>query len=159
MKKIIDYAVANIIKIIDLKKDIQRVAFQFILEELDAGKDGTDYVQYKIRTSGVDQIKFDGAMNRSWDDVDGANSPQEFLNIGMFQLLHQTQDINLVARVRITIVDELMKYYKIGKYNNKSQKKQPRKFVNLFKIVTDEEKLHPHFKNLYARIPFGHPTH
>ncbi len=148
MKKIIDYAVANIIKIIDSKKDIQRVAFQFILEELDAGKDGTDYVQYKIRTSGIDQSKFDGAMNRSWDDVDGANSPQEFLNIGMFQLLHQTQDINLVARVRITIVDELMQYYKIGRYSNKSKKKQPRKFVNLFKIVTDAEKLHPHFKNL-----------
>ena len=44
-QKVIDSTVKELIRIIESKKDSRKVAWQFVLEELDAAKDGTDFVK------------------------------------------------------------------------------------------------------------------
>ena len=50
MQKIIDKAVRELITIIDLKKNSKKVVMQFILEELDAARQGNNYVKDRIKS-------------------------------------------------------------------------------------------------------------
>lgn len=117
MQKFITDTTSSLIKVIDSKERSYEVAYQFILEELDAGQHGTKFVQERISKCGIDANEFNDAMKRSWDDVDGKGSPQEYMIIST-AALSQRYPIDLVASLRITIVEYIMEHYGIGKYNN-----------------------------------------
>jgi len=148
LQKIIDKTVKELIKIIDSKQYNETVALQFVLEELEAGQDGTAFVQQIISNCGIDKSKYNGAMDRSWEDVDGANGPQQYLLRVTMTLLAQQVNIEIASKVRISIVEYIMSHYKLGKYSQKNQNKEKntiKKYVDLFKIQVDENKLHSHF--------------
>lgn len=87
MQKIIESAVLELIKIIESKQDNRKVAWQFILEELDAAKDGNYFIQDRIKSFYINSNDYIGAMDRSCDDVDGPGGPQQFLlNLAMINL-------------------------------------------------------------------------
>jgi hypothetical protein len=144
MQKIIDYAVNDLINKIDSSKDNQSIAYQFILEEFEAGQNSLKFVQHSIKTSGIDKTKYNGAKAKNIFYRNEVDFLQNYLDIGMEQLAKQI-DIEIAIIVRISIVLNIMAHYKIGRYNSKFNK-QKRKEVDLFKIVIPETKLHPHFK-------------
>ncbi|MCC9654174.1 hypothetical protein, partial [Vibrio sp. MA64] len=69
MQKIIDSTVSELIKIIDSKQDSKKVAWQFVLEELDAARHGSDFVQDRMKRFYINESEYIDAMSRSWDDV------------------------------------------------------------------------------------------
>ena len=151
MQKIIDSIVDDLIKIIEKKPNKEHVAYQFILEELDAGQDGSSFVKHRIKTSGIGKNKYDGAISNSWEDVDGTDGPQQYL-LMLMMALSKKVEMEYVAIVRISIVLNIMKFYKIGKFSAKALKKQKRKNINLFKIVIPEDKLHTHYRFLLKEM-------
>jgi hypothetical protein len=83
MQKIIDKATNDIIDIINSKPKSLSVAHQFIYEELEAAyyvidseeelTDGLGFLEHRVRNCGISKEKCLGAMNKSWDAVDGSD--------------------------------------------------------------------------------------
>lgn len=60
------------------------VRWQFLLEELDAAQHGSDLAKSFVRNSRVSSSFYDGALDRSWPEVDGEDGPQqELLRLAM----------------------------------------------------------------------------
>ena len=109
----IDKTAELISEYINQKISSEDVATQFILEEIEAASKGNEEARLFAHTSGFDESDYIGAMNNSFEEVDGANGPQqEILNLCM--MLYPNQ--HLMAELRIKTVDNIMKYWKLGKY-------------------------------------------
>lgn len=100
-------------KLINQKINSKRVALQFVLEELDAARQGNATAVNFVNNSGFEPNKYIGAMNNSFEEVDGPNGPQLML------LNHIMTVSNMDARVklRLAIVDNIMQEWKLGKYS------------------------------------------
>lgn len=156
MQKIIDKAANDIIDIINLKPKSLSVAHQFVYEELEAAYhvidsekeliDGLRFLEHRVRNCGISKEKCLGAMNKSWDDVDGTDGPQQYL-LGCTLAVRQQFGKELSIMFRISVVENIMAYFKLAKYKD-NFKKQEKKDINLFKKVIDKNKLHSHFKYL-----------
>jgi len=97
------------------------VAMQFILEEIEAASQGNELAKIFASSSGFDESDYNGAMHNSFEEVDGEDGPQqEILNLCM--MLYPNQD--LMAELRMKTIDNIMKYWELGKYApvNKSLK-------------------------------------
>ena len=85
----IDHAAGRLAEIINEKIGSHNVALQFVLEELDAGRQGNATAQRFVRESGFNEHEYAGALHNSFDEVDGENGPQQFLNMLLLsQLQH-----------------------------------------------------------------------
>ncbi|QKJ67329.1 hypothetical protein HQN60_11815 [Deefgea piscis] len=148
MQKIIDVAVKELISIIDSKKHSKKVAMQFVLEELDAARQGNDYVKDKIKSFYFNESDYIGAMESSWEDVDGPTGPQQFLVVLTMQLSKEI-GIDNAAMVRISIVEYIVCHYKFGRYYLDEEIRRATKPLKLFDVLVDDENfLHPNFKYL-----------
>lgn len=108
------------------------VAIQFILEEIEAASQGNGAAKIFAMTSGFDEDDYIGAMHNSFEEVDGEDGPQqEILNLCM--MLYPDQD--LMTDLRIKTVDNIMKYWKLGKYSPVNEK------VRLIDIVKKNNNL------------------
>lgn len=112
----LDHAAKNLAGVINEKIPLINIARQFILEELDAARQGnSDAINFAIQ-SGIPSNEYEGAMKNSWEEVDGANGPQQLLHhILLSQLDH---DRDLMLQMRFKVVEHIMKIWKLGKYNN-----------------------------------------
>ncbi|MBU0925310.1 hypothetical protein KKG81_10520 [bacterium] len=156
MQKIIDKATNDIIDIINSKPNSLSVAHQFIYEELEAAYyvidseeeliDGLGFLEHRVRNCGISKEKCLGAMNKSWDAVDGSEGPQQYL-LEFTLAVRQQLGKELSIMFRISVVENIIAFFKLGKYKD-NKKKQEKKDINLFKIVINENKLHSHFKYL-----------
>ena len=147
MQRIIDETVKELIRIIDSKQYSEAVALQFVLEELEIGQTKTPFVQQVISNCGIDKSKYNGAMDKSWNDVNGINGPQQYL-LKLTMALSQQVNSEIAVNVSISIVGYIIRHYKLGKYSQKNQNKEKKtikKYINLFKIQVDKNKLHPNF--------------
>ncbi len=148
MQKIINEAVKKIISIIESKKNSKEVARQFVLEELDAARQGNDFLKDRIKNFYINDTDYIGAMNRSWEDVDGPTGPQQFLVVLTMQISKKI-GIDNATMVRISIVEYIMCHYKIGRFYIDEEIRIAKKPLNLFDVVADDENLlHPNFKHL-----------
>lgn len=145
MQEVIDSSVNELIQIIESKPNSRSVAWQFILEELDAAKEGTSFVKDRIETFYISQKEYLGAMGRSWDDVDGLLGPQQYL-VNLTMAIADAVGIEVAAMVRITIVEYILKHYGFGRYYLDDSVRKAKKPLDLFTLTTTEDKLHPHFK-------------
>ncbi len=110
----------------------EEVAIQFILEEIEAASQGNELARIFADHSGFDEDDYIGAMHNSFEEVDGEDGPQqEILNLCM--MLYPDQD--LMADLRIKTVDNIMKYWKLGKYSPVNEK------VRLIDIVKKNNNL------------------
>lgn len=156
MQKIIEKATNDITDIINLKPKSLSVAHQFIYEELEAAyyvidseeelTDGLGFLEHRVRNCGISKEKCLGAMDKSWDNVDGVNGPQQYL-LGCTLAVRQQFGKELSIMFRISVVENIMAYFKLGRYKEGS-KTQEKKDINLFKKVINENKLHSHFNYL-----------
>lgn len=145
MQELIDIAIKNLITIIDSKNNSKKVALQFVLEELDAARQGNDFVKDKIKSFYFNDFEYIGAMEHSWEDVDGPTGPQQFLTTFISKL---TNEIDVIANVRITIVEYIIRHYKFGRYYVDEEIKVAKKPLNLFDPLVPEKKLQSNFKKL-----------
>jgi len=147
MQEVIDSSVKELIKIIDSKPNSPAVAWQFILEELDAAKDGIPFVKDRIDTFYISAKEYSGSMNRSWADVEGESGPQQFL-LKITMAIANTENIETAAMVRINIVEYVIQHYSYGRYYLDRSIRNASKPLDLFTSTTTEDKLHSHFKYL-----------
>lgn len=147
MQEIIDSTVLELIRIIESKKDSRKVAWQFVLEELDAAKGGAEFIQDRIKSFYIDSSDYIGAMSRSWDDVDGLGGPQQFL-LSFAMTLSEHIGVETAAKVRISIVEYIVHYYKFGRYFVGKKFEIAKKPLNLFHVITEDTKLNPNYKFL-----------
>ncbi|MGB6329507.1 MAG: hypothetical protein WBF48_11325, partial [Halarcobacter sp.] len=157
MDLIIKEVTEEIIKIIDSKPKNISVAHQFIYEELEASYigikeneeliNGLGFLEHRLATCGINKEKFLGSMEKSWDDIDGANGPQQTLLILTIKI-RKKLGIEISTLFRISVIENIMAHYKMGKYSKKAQNKQEKKDINLFKIIVNDNELHTHFKHV-----------
>lgn len=148
MQGFIDAAVMKLIEIIESKDDSEKVALQFILEELDAARYGNSFVRDRIKSFYFKEKDYIGAIERSWEDVDGVLGPQQFL-ITAIVMLAKGVGLDVAAMVRISIVEYMIHHYGFGRFYVDQEVRFALKPLALFSPVTcDETLLHPHFKRL-----------
>lgn len=109
----IDYAAKRFSEIILRKLSTTEIAYQFILEEIEAASQGNDTAINFARNSGISPYEYKGSMSNSRPEVDGPDGPQQFL-LALYMQLQSNAD--LVVRLRTRIVDNIMKSFSFGKY-------------------------------------------
>ncbi|MFL1546108.1 hypothetical protein [Pseudomonas sp. O39] len=148
MQNFINVTATMLIEIIESKSDSQRVALQFVLEELDAARSGIDFIRDRIKSFYFMEVDYVGAMDRSWLDVDGGSGPQQFL-VKAISTIEQQLGSDLAAMVRISIVEYIIRHYRLGRFYIDKEVRVALKPLNIFEpIVCEESLLHPHIKYL-----------
>jgi len=102
-------------KLVLEKIENTKVAYQFILEELDGASRGNESSQQYARSSGIPIQEYVGALDDSVTEVDGPEGPQHFVMLSCLQLRN---DPDLMAEFRCKILDNIMRKYRFGKYAN-----------------------------------------
>jgi len=107
------YAVEGAVLLVNNKIHSEKIALQFILEELDAAKNGNLDALDFVKNSGFEASEYIGAMSNSFSQVDGSEGPQMTLH----SIAMHISDINLKVKFIIQIVNRIMKIYSLGKYS------------------------------------------
>lgn len=110
----IDHATTRFAEILSEKLTTKEVAYQFVLEEIEAASQGNEVAKKLARESGIEPSEYEGAMHNSRPEVDGAGGPQQLLLAFCFQL---HSDPDLQVSFRTMIVDKLMRSFEFGKYD------------------------------------------
>ncbi|CAM1656372.1 Sel1-like repeat [Bartonella choladocola] len=110
----IEHAARRISEIVLSKIPTNKIAYQFLLEELDAASQGEGIALDFVNRSGIDPSLYKGAMKNSMIEVDGPNGPQQTLSAFCFHL-HENR--MLMAELRIMVVENIMRHFSFGKYN------------------------------------------
>ena len=102
------------------KEVLQRIhsysdALQFVFEELDAARHGNEIAISFVNNSGFKENDYFGAMNNSFEEVDGPDGPQQIL----LALITSVDNMDERVKFRIDIVDNIMQKRKLGKYSDK----------------------------------------
>lgn len=99
--------------IICRKLTSQRIAYQFILEELDGASKGNEASKAFALRSGIAPSEYATALHNSIPEVDGPDGPQQLL-LGLS--LELANDSEQMANFRCTIDDKIMRRFRFGKY-------------------------------------------
>lgn len=87
------------------------VAYEFVLQELDGASYGSKEPLSFVKNSGVSASEYKGSLNKDTPYLDDA---QAFINNLSF-MLYPREDVSVP--LRLAIVDKIMAYHQIGKYN------------------------------------------
>jgi hypothetical protein len=110
------YAGKRLADIINEKITSKELAVQFILEELDAARQGNAFAKNFVNNSGFEPSQYMGAMKKTiWD---GDPSKLEELQLFYRVFLVKIADIDLMVELSTVIVDNIMQIWKLGKYKN-----------------------------------------
>ncbi|OOS05043.1 hypothetical protein SAMN02745664_10940 [Moraxella cuniculi DSM 21768] len=122
-----------------IQKDLRdyEMAYLFVLQELDGASYGDEKSRDFVKNSGIDYSEYGGAMiNDMPDEVERASLFLIKLSMGLQPL----QD--LIANLRLLILNEIMIFYKIGKYKSRTLDKdglldniEPLSILNIVEIV------------------------
>lgn len=109
----IEHATTRFSEIISGDLTTRELAYQFILEEVEAASQGNKVAMKFASESGISPSEYKGAMRKSCPEID---KPQQLL-IGLS--LQLKDDFNLMVEFRIKIDDKIMKKFNLGKYDKK----------------------------------------
>lgn len=109
----IEHAAKRFSEIIMQKIPTDEIAYQFVLEEIEAASQGNDTAISFAKNSGISPQEYKGAMKDSRPEVDGPDGPQQFILALCMQL---QPNVDLVVELRTKIVDNIMKTLSFGKY-------------------------------------------
>lgn len=115
----VDTATEMLASMLSDKLPTRELAYQFILEELEAASMGNQAAINFSVESGISPSEYEGAMNRSCPEVDGPDGPQQLLIVTSGQL-HSNPD--LMIEFRTKTVDKVMKQFNFGRYEYKEVK-------------------------------------
>jgi hypothetical protein len=118
----IDYAAKGCAAVIEKKLPTAEIAYQFIIEEIEAASQGSIASIKFARECGISRSEYKGAMNNSIPEVDGPGGPQQLI-LGLCMQLHP--DMDLVVKFRTMIVDNVMQLFSLGKYNLQTSESMP----------------------------------
>ena len=108
------YAGKRLADIINEKITTKNLAIQFILEELDAARQGNVFAKNFVKNSGFEPNQYIGAMEKTkWE---GDESALEHIQLFYRTFLIKIADIDLMVELSTVIVDNIMKIWKLGKY-------------------------------------------
>lgn len=113
----IDHVAKRFAEIIASKLPTEDLAYQFILEEIEAASQGNAAAINFAKHSGISPNEYLGAMNNSMPEIDGANGPQQLLLQICSQLMVNT---DLMVELKTKITDNIMQQFSLGKYNSAS---------------------------------------
>lgn len=109
------YAGKRIAEVLNQKINTRSLAKQFVLEELDAARHGNDFAKIFVKNSGFSPSQYIGAMSQtSWEGEESELEQIQLFVRGAF--LSKISDVDLRVQVAITVVDEIMKIWELGKY-------------------------------------------
>ena len=104
----------RVAQIINEKITSRSLAKQFVLEELDAAKNGNEDAKNFVKESGFNPSEYSGAMSKTrWE---GDESELEHIQLYFRYFLMQIKDMELMVKLSTSTVNEIMKMYKLGKY-------------------------------------------
>lgn len=133
--------IETISKLVNDKLTNENIAKKFVLEELDAASRGDSYAQNFVDTSGIPVSEYQGAMHIDDPSVDESylESIQLYFRSMSYQLVN---DKKLLTEVNIGVVDNIMRYWKFGKYEDKKDAKDEMrdKIRDLIKQVNELRK-------------------
>jgi hypothetical protein len=86
----------------------REIAYQFILEELEAASQGNHEAQEFAARSGIDSAEYAGAMENSMEEVEGPSGPQQTL---LKELISLGQPFETLASIRIKIVQKIIEQW------------------------------------------------
>jgi hypothetical protein len=110
-----EYAGMRVAQIINEKITSIDLAKQFVLEELDAARQGNNHAVKFVQQSGFKPSEYIGAMSKTkWE---GDESELEHLQLYFRYFLMQIKDIDLMVKLSTSTVNEIMKMYHLGKYD------------------------------------------
>lgn len=112
----IEYAAERFSEVILQKIPTVEIAYQFVLEEIEAASQGNEKAKSFAKNSGISPQLYIGSMSNSRPEVDGPGGPQQFILALCMQL---QPNVNLSVELRTKIVDNIMKALSFGKYDNK----------------------------------------
>ena len=122
-----EYAGKRIAALVNEKISTKNLARQFVIEELDAARQGDLQAQNFAKGSGFDSSDYIGAMDKtSWV---GDESELEHIQLFVRNFVYRIQDKELMAKLLITIVDEIMKKWKLGKYESSNNEETNIEFL------------------------------
>ena len=110
----IEHAAKRFAEIISRKLPTKEIAYQFILEEIEAASQGNAAAINFAKESGIGPDEYSGAMNNSIPEIDGADGPQQLLLQICSQLMSNT---DLMVELRTKITDNIMQQFSLGKYD------------------------------------------
>lgn len=110
----VQYAGKRLADIINEKITSKDLAVQFILEELDAARQGNAFAKAFAINAGFESSQYVGAMAKTkWQ---GEPSKLEELQLFYRIFLVKIADISLMVELSTVIVDNIMQIWKLGKY-------------------------------------------
>ena len=98
----------QIFEVINTKIFDEMIAYQFILEELEAASFGNDDAMAFVERNQFYIAEFEGSMADSCHDVDGADGPQQSLTRLIMGL---PINIETKARIRIIVVQKIIDFW------------------------------------------------
>jgi Leucine-rich repeat (LRR) protein len=114
----IDHAAKRFAEIITSKIPTEALAYQFILEEIEAASQGNATAINFAKHSGIGPNEYSGSINNSMPEIDGANGPQQLLLQICSQLMGNT---DLMVELKTKITDNIMQQFSLGKYGNNNE--------------------------------------
>jgi len=92
------------------------IAYQFILEEIEAASMGDTASKRFAAKSGIHPEQYWSALSNAMPEVDGPDGPQQLLLLWCLQL---AKNQALMAEFRCSIDDKIMQKFGFGKYEKK----------------------------------------
>lgn len=109
----IEHASTRVAQEVLTKIGSYEIALQFVLEEIEAASQGNKKALDFVKNSGFSESEYSGAMNNSFDEVDGPGGPQLLL----LNFVTQISDIDLMVSLRVAAVDKIMQTWQLGRYS------------------------------------------
>jgi|LNFM01.2.fsa_nt_gb hypothetical protein len=104
---------ADVARLISKQLSTDEIAYQFVLEELEAASKGNEHAQAFAQASGIDSLEYLGSMDDSRPEVDGPGGPQQTVLALCMQLRGNT---SLMVRFRTELLDRIMRERGFGRH-------------------------------------------
>jgi hypothetical protein len=113
--------VKNISQGVNSRIGSKDIALQFVLEELDAARQGNEEAIQFVNNSGFSPSEYEGAMQNSFEEVDGPKGPQQFL---LSSVMQYSSDMDFLVNLRLQIVENVINKWELTSNSDESQKEE-----------------------------------
>ncbi len=131
----------------------KEVALHFVLEELDAARQGNDVAIQFVNNSGFSASEYEGAMQNSFEEVDGANGPQQFL---LSSVIAYSSDMDFMVNLRLQVIKNIIDEWSLS---NQDEGRVKNLMQSLKKILEDDEAVMPELTTNIAVPDKAKPRH
>lgn len=102
--------VMNIAQGVNSRISSKKIALQFVLEELDAARQGNEEAVQFVKNSGFSASEYEGAMKNSFEEVDGPNGPQQYL---LSAVMQYSSNMDFMVNLRLQVVKNVMNTWEL----------------------------------------------